>query len=71
MSDLRLHLQFGEGDDGWITVQVVEIPQAISQGRTREEARSNVLDALRELAAVYDMHGAGASDIEALELTPA
>lgn len=71
MSDLRLHLQFEEGDDGWITVQVVEIPQAISQGRTREEARSNVLDALRELAAVYDAHGTGATDIEPLELTPA
>ena len=69
MSDLRLHLQFGEGDDGWITVQVIEIPRAISQGRTREEARANVLDALRELAAVYDEHGTGASNIETLELT--
>lgn len=29
-----------------MTAQVAEIPGAISEGKTREEARSNVLDAL-------------------------
>jgi predicted RNase H-like HicB family nuclease len=29
-----------------VTAQVAEIPGAISEGKTREEARSNVLDAL-------------------------
>lgn len=37
----------GPDDDGWIVAQVVEVPGAISQGRTREEARENVIDALR------------------------
>jgi predicted RNase H-like HicB family nuclease len=34
-------------EDGWIVARVLEIPGALSQGRTREEARENVLDALR------------------------
>jgi len=33
-------------EDGWIVAQVLEVPGALSQGRTREEARVNVLDAL-------------------------
>jgi predicted RNase H-like HicB family nuclease len=32
---------------GWILARVLEVPGAMSQGRTREEARENVLDALR------------------------
>lgn len=34
-------------DEGWIVARVLEVPGALSQGRTREEARLNVLDALR------------------------
>jgi predicted RNase H-like HicB family nuclease len=33
-------------EDGWIVAQVLEVPGALSQGRTREETRVNVLDAL-------------------------
>jgi predicted RNase H-like HicB family nuclease len=41
-------ISFGEPDeDGWIVARVLEVPGAMSQGRTREEARENVLDALR------------------------
>ncbi|HVD39413.1 MAG TPA: hypothetical protein VNC16_00210 [Solirubrobacterales bacterium] len=32
---------------GWIVARILEVPGAISQGRTREEARENVLDALQ------------------------
>jgi predicted RNase H-like HicB family nuclease len=46
-SEISLTIRFEDGDDGWITAQVVEIPGAISQGRTRGEARENVIDALR------------------------
>lgn len=31
----------------WIVARVLEVPGAMSQGRTREEARENALDALR------------------------
>jgi len=37
------------GEDGWICAQVVEVPEAISQGRTLEEAKAGVIEAL-ELA---------------------
>jgi predicted RNase H-like HicB family nuclease len=32
---------------GWIVARVLEVPGAVSQGRTRGEARENVLDALQ------------------------
>lgn len=35
------------GEDGYYCVQVAEVPEAISQGRTVEEATANVLDALQ------------------------
>ncbi len=45
---LRLTIAYEEPDeDGWIVAQVVEVPGACSQGRTREEARENVIDALQ------------------------
>jgi antitoxin HicB len=37
------------GDDGWICAQIAEVPEAISQGRTLDEAKANVAEAL-ELA---------------------
>jgi predicted RNase H-like HicB family nuclease len=37
---------FELGEDGWWAAQVVEVPEAISQGRTLDEARGNVADAL-------------------------
>ena len=45
---LRLTIAFEEPDEeGWIVSRVVEVPGALAQGRTREEARANVIDALR------------------------
>ena len=34
-------------ENGWIVARVLEVPGAMSQGRTRGEARENALDALR------------------------
>ncbi len=44
---LHLTVHYEDAGEGWVTAQVVEVPGAISQGRTREEARENVIDALR------------------------
>lgn len=44
--ELRLTVRYTEAGDGWVTAQVAEVPGAISQGRTREEARESVIDAL-------------------------
>ena len=35
------------GEDGWVSAQVAEVPEAISQGRSLAEAKSNVTEALQ------------------------
>ena len=41
-------IAFDEPDeDGRVVARVLEVPGALSQGRTREEARENVIDALQ------------------------
>jgi predicted RNase H-like HicB family nuclease len=44
---LYFTIVFEEGDESWIIASVPEVPGAHSQGRTRDEARANVIDALR------------------------
>ena len=45
---LQLTIAYEEPDeDGWVVARVIEVPGAVSQGRTREEAHENVIDALR------------------------
>ncbi len=68
---LRLTITYDEPDeDGWIVARVIEVPGAISQGRTHEEARENVLDALRlMLAPDDDDANVAAGRSEPLELT--
>lgn len=34
-------------EEGWVVASVLEVPGALSQGRTRAEARADVIDALR------------------------
>ena len=72
MSDkLWLTIAYDESDeDGWIVARVVEVPGAVSQVRTREEAHENVIDALRLMLSPDDGDG-GVADgrSELLELT--
>jgi predicted RNase H-like HicB family nuclease len=35
------------GEDGWFVGQIEEVPAAISQGKTIEELKENLADALR------------------------
>jgi predicted RNase H-like HicB family nuclease len=44
---LDLTIVYEPGDDGWIVASIPEVAGVYSQGRTREEARANVIDALR------------------------
>ena len=68
MSDkLRLTINYEEPDeDGWIVASIVEVPGALSQGRTKEEARENVIDALRLMLTPDD--GAPEGQSEPLDL---
>ena len=50
MSDeLQLTIRYSDAGEGWATARIAEIPGAISQGQTRQEARENVIDALEVL----------------------
>lgn len=53
MSDPKVSVIYSQGADGTVLAQIREFPAAMSQGGTREEARENVLDALRELVFSY------------------
>lgn len=62
MSDsLHLTIRYEDAGNGWVTAQVAEIPGAISEGATREEARANVIDAL-DVLLTPDDELAGESD---------
>jgi predicted RNase H-like HicB family nuclease len=65
---LRLTITYDESDeDGWIVARVHGVPGAVSQGRTRGEARGNVIDALRLMLAP-DEADANVDRSEPLEL---
>jgi len=46
---VRLTIIYEAGEDGWVVASVPEVSGVHSQGRTREEARANVLDALHDI----------------------
>jgi predicted RNase H-like HicB family nuclease len=67
MSDaLHLTIRYEDAGEGWVTAQIAEVPGAISEGKTREEARSNVIDAL-DVLLTPDEELAGGGPIEGSE----
>lgn len=71
MSDsLQLTIVYEQGDDGWVVASIPEVPGAMSQGRTRDEARANVIDALQLMLSPEPGHDELTSaDREPLTLT--
>ncbi len=68
---LNLTIVFEPEEDGWIVASIPEVPGAHSQGKTREEARENVIDALHEILALRFGENASvgnAADSESLQL---
>jgi predicted RNase H-like HicB family nuclease len=57
---LRLTIVYEDGGDGWIVASVPEVPGAHSQGRSREEARANMIDALQTMLTPDDALDASA-----------
>jgi predicted RNase H-like HicB family nuclease len=45
--ELAVTIVYEDGEDGWVIASVPEISGVFSQGRTRAEARTNVIDALQ------------------------
>jgi predicted RNase H-like HicB family nuclease len=68
---VKLTIRFEDAGNGWVLATILEVPGAISQGRTREEARDNVIDALRTVLTPDDQLAGGSSsgDDELLTLT--
>lgn len=67
---LRLTIAYEVGEDGWIVASIPEVPGALSQGKTRAEARENVIDALRGVLELrFGEHASPApADSESLDL---
>ncbi len=68
---LHLTIVYEQGEDGWMVASIPSVPGAHSQGKTRDEARSNVIDALRGILEIRFGEQAPAaitSDSEPLEL---
>ena len=47
----QLTIIYEHGEDGYWIATIPEVPGAFSQGRTKEEAKENAVDALEELMA--------------------
>jgi len=68
---LRLTIVLEPDEGGWIVASIPEVPGAHSQGRRREEARENVIDALHGILELrFGEHALAepAADSESLEL---
>lgn len=68
---MRLTIVFEPDEAGWIVASIPEVPGALSQRRTRDEARENVIDALHgilELRLGEHALVEPAADTESLEL---
>ena len=68
---LQITIVYEQGEDGWVIASIPEVPGAHSQGHTREEARANVIDALRGILELrFSGHGdvGAAAESETLEL---
>jgi predicted RNase H-like HicB family nuclease len=64
---LQVTIVFEDGEDGWIVASIPEVPGANSQGRTREEARANVIDAVR---GILELRFAGHPEVSDADSEP-
>ena len=67
---LQLTIVYEQGEEGWVVASIPAVPGVHSQGKTREEARENVIDALRGVLELrFSEHPQiSAADSEPLEL---
>jgi predicted RNase H-like HicB family nuclease len=66
---MQMMIRYHQGESGWIVASIDEVPGALSQGRTREEARANVIDALRLMLKSEPSASTDADSGEPLNLT--
>lgn len=51
---LQLTIVYEDAGEGWVMASIPQVPGTRSQGATRDEARANVIDALRVMLAGDD-----------------
>ena len=66
---LDLTIVYEPGEEGWILASIPEVPGVLTQGRTREEARASVIDALRLMLSPLPGSADDRREREALHLT--
>jgi len=66
---LDLTIVFEPGEDGWVIASIPEVAGVFSQGKTRDEARSNVIDALRLMLSPEPREADDRREREPLHLT--
>lgn len=66
---LDLTIVYEPGEEGWIIASIPAVAGVLSQGRSREEARRNVIDALRLMLAPEPPEAGDRREREALHLT--
>ena len=69
VAELDLTIVYEEGEDGWVVASIPQISGVFSQGRTRDEARANVIDALRLMLSPEPPHSGDERELEQLHLT--
>lgn len=69
--EFNLTILYDEGDDGWIVASIPAVPGVLSQGRTRQDARDNVLDALALMLSPEPVEVGDERERELLHLTTA
>ena len=67
--DLELTVLYEPVEDGWVMASIPAVPGVISQGRSRDEARENVRDALQEVLAFRASEPRSAGESDALRVT--
>ena len=64
-SSIQLSMIFEPVENGWVQARIEELPGVITAAPTRDEARSQVIDALREyLLALRDIPSSPAVGVE-------
>jgi predicted RNase H-like HicB family nuclease len=71
MPEFDLTILYEQGEDGWIVASIPAVPGTSSQGRTRAEARENVLDALALMLSPEPIEADDERERELLHLTSA
>ncbi|MGP0047519.1 MAG: type II toxin-antitoxin system HicB family antitoxin [Solirubrobacteraceae bacterium] len=66
---LDVMVVYEPGENSWIIASIPQVADVFSQGRTREEARSNVIDALRLMLSPEPTGGDDQREREQLHLT--